>query len=206
MRTRRLLIAFVILFLTSPALGDTVLVGTPNGLNSSWAVISHQWLAMGFTLNTAVNVTQLTATVQNWDPGSTDVITFQLTDAISSSATVYGTWSVSPGANVETETLALGTMLGPGNYFLIATGFGTTTGWWGSDSVRVGSYGTVQSGFWFTGSNDLDNGWLFAPDSPYPPLMFSVEGSPAVPEPASMVLFGTGLVALAGALRGKLRR
>ncbi|MEO8726281.1 MAG: PEP-CTERM sorting domain-containing protein [Acidobacteriaceae bacterium] len=160
------------------------------------------------SFNLAANSTLNTATFSNWlFPGDTATsVNWAITTQLGGGTTLFsGTGAITQvfvgtnsfGYNVYNDTFSLGGVsLAAGTYYLDLSGLNVPSGdpgYWGESA---GPSVACQSG------NSLP------PCTSIPSESFSIAGTagggpPPIPEPSSILLFGTGLLGAAGALRRK---
>lgn len=215
---------FAVLFSVYPAFGDSVNVGASGTDGASWifggADIAglgsvQETLATQFTLSAATQIDQVSLGVQDLNSSG-----LQYGVSIVSSLTGGTTlWSaLLEGSNPVASTSFT---LPAGTYFLVAptTPVGNANAnpqftWTESAGTLSQAGGTVVNGVWADALIDgADTGWqLFSttgPDNLINSLVFDVSGNSPVaptPEPTTLLLFSTGLVALALLFRGRRRK
>jgi hypothetical protein len=133
-----------------------------------------------------------------------------------------------PSETDGTVSLFSGLSLGPGTYYLVVAGAPTETQcnlgppylgcgtYWDASTTPTIISDTGVTGNGFYGANHGSNTnppastWYALSPTDFGDLLFSAEGDPStqsvIPEPGTLVLFGSGLVAIGIKLRRKLNR
>jgi hypothetical protein len=108
------------------------------------------------------------------------------------------------------DMLSVNATLAAGTYYLVGKEEPSSpfiaSGWFQSNGTFVNNAGSVTNGIW---SNSPGSSWTFdsyACGASCTALVFAVNGGAVVPEPTSIMLFGTGLLGVVGSVRRKLRR
>ncbi len=160
-----------------------------------------------FSLASTAFVTTIDFTLVAFTSG--DPFTMSLRSSLTGSD--IATFNVN-GANVaptlDSFSVTLNQSLAAGTYYLVLSSTVYDGGWILSDDTLVQNAGTVTDGIWFSG--DGGSTWNF--DTPADlncqsspgssacgPFVFAVNGSSAVPEPATLLLLGSGMAV--GALK-----
>jgi hypothetical protein len=208
--TLSLLTICCLMLAVSPAMADTLYNnGAYNGTNDGWTI------GFGFTVSnsftTAANSSIEDLHIVYWDASSTDLLS---TVDMSIGASSFGT----EGFN--------GTLTGATNVFLGTNQYGynlyaawfsfANIPWSGDGYVTLGNACSSQSG---CSTNPLYWDENSGPSSAYentlgsiPSEAFTLTGTTGsgsggtTPEPSSIMLFGSGILGLAGVLRRKLTR
>jgi hypothetical protein len=193
----RKLIALLFLVFATAAFPSTVMLGTQgNNPNINSTVGAGQVLATQFTLNQITQITSVYAGINDYfgDPYSIGIT------ASLSSAPLW----TSPTVSIYSPTFTPSKLvLNPGTYFLIApVSGGSPSDAWRGGYVGDQVGGTVDNGFWFENG---DQGWYHYQNRIYgntiSPLEFEIQGGSPVPEPGTLPLAATGILAGFGALR-----
>lgn len=202
------LLAFI-LMVGSVAAGDTVLVATTAGIVPQGASFEqNQYLAQQILFCSAVSVSGFTIVFVDGSAAPFPAL-LQVTDAIgpganASSVLASDTFDVPAGATQHAATIPLALSLAPGTYYFVLS---TTqplpfqSRWQFTDN-----YGELAFTIYGTGEAGLIGSSFFSQsqnvNSPYASPFWVLAGG-QVPELGSLILFGSGLVFLAGVVRRK---
>jgi hypothetical protein len=192
----------------APAMADTYTNGPLNGTADGWTIMGGFTVSDSFTL--AGSDTAVTAFHFNyWDASSQDLLT---TADLALGTTSFGG---APGTTVAFSSTFLGTnQYGYNLYQADATGLNIP--WSGGAGFATLGNACTNSGCGATPIYWDENS---GPSTAYentlgsiPSESFTISGSgstippPGTPEPSSIMLFGSGILGLAGVLRRKMTR
>jgi PEP-CTERM motif len=229
------LVVIALLACAGPASAGVVFdnMGTTNNFNvDAWSIQIPFWVADTFTLGSPTTVTGVNFWV--WKSSNDPVTSVQLSiisdvGLPTDGTTLYTADASTPGVSV-TDTFVQNTSsylssyyidkitfstggisLGTGTYWLELTNAVSSPGnliWWdqsdGNNSIAWERYDDTQSGYMAnTGSGCWGSG---APGTTCTESFQVLNADTTAPEPGSLMLFGSGVLLLAGAWRRKFSR
>jgi len=206
-----------LLALAGPASAGIVFDNYPiNGTIDSWTINFDYWVSDSFTIASPTLVTGVNFGSWNFPGDDIGAVDWAIGTAPNGSTAGSGSGaivsdtlqtSLSPnpyGYDIYSNSITFaGDLLSPGTYYLtllnaVVTG-GDPVFWDENDGAGVDAWSSIGEL-----SNNADNctpqtGTTCAES-------FQIVGNVATPEPGSLMLFGSGMLLLAGALRRKARR
>ena len=202
---------------------DTVLLAAPNlSSNGGTGFFYSPVGSQGTVLNEAANQFSLSAAalVTTIDVTTVELVnahpfTLSLRSSLSGPDIASFSFTGVGLLTADPHTMTLDQNLAAGTYYLILSSTDLEEGGWAlSDNTLLQNTGTIFDGIWFTGdggatwnsftSADLNCQSEAPGASACGPLVFTIHGASAIPEPASVFLMVTGLASLA--LRSRRKR
>jgi hypothetical protein len=214
-----LLILSILIVGTIAAQATALLVGTTlpttSGSGAEYMVGCCCFLEQAFTLTSAVQVTNIAVQMSGF---GTDLFTLWLTNAIGPGTTTANVLFQTPltfpntggGVTGSTVSIATNLFLSPGSYFLVENSaqMSVAQGWLNTFTTIPTLFGSVGSAGDSCCASGSSTNTSFPPGSTFSspvllPLAFQISGAP-VPEPGTLVMFGSGFLGLVAVLRRKL--
>jgi hypothetical protein len=187
---------------------DTILVGAPTPTNSFYGMCcgSDISAAVQFALSSNQFVTTI-GVVLSGAPGT--IFDFSLQNSLASPTTIFASAVIPAPLGQNTDMVNVNATLAAGTYYLVGKEEPSSpfiaSGWFLSNGTLVTNAGSVTNGIW---SSAPGLPWTFdtyACGASCTAPVFTVNGPGAVvPEPSTIVLFGTGLLGIVSAVRRKL--
>lgn len=188
---------------------DTILVGAPTPANSFYGMCcgSDISAAVQFSLSSNQFVTTIGVVLSG---AAGTIFDFSLQNSLASPTTIFASAVIPAPLGQNTDMINVNATLAAGTYYLVGKEEPSSpfiaTGWFLSNGTLVTDAGSVTNGIW---SSRPGSPWTFdtyACGASCTAPVFAVNGQGAVvPEPSFIMLFGTGLLGVVGAVRRKLR-
>src|SRR5271157_155462 len=208
--------AICLLALAGPASAGIVFDNYPiNGTIDAWTINFGYWVSDSFTIASPALVTGVNFGSWNFPGDDISAVDWAIgtgpndsTFGSGSGAAVSDTLqtSLSPnpdGANIYSNSISFaGVLLGPGTYYLTLQNAVIASGdpvfWYENDGAGVDAWEKLDG--------ELSGNCPGPPGSGTCAESFQIVSNVGTPEPGSLMLFGSGTLLLAGALRRKARR